>query len=119
MSTNHAFVRSTAIATSSFGPECVVCTGYKNDPIHAAPSTWQVTLSSRLNPNDEFSAPRYGLPVVVSFRTRTDARQWIAKFVSEHGLRVLASVPSRHGILCEPGVRGTARYSYGIRKAVA
>lgn len=82
-------------------------------------STWQVTLSSRLNPNDEFSAPRYGLPVVVSFRTRTDARQWVAKFVSEKGLRVLASAPSRHGILCETSGAQIARYSYGIRSVAA
>lgn len=82
-------------------------------------STWQLTLSSRLNPNDEFSAPRYGLPVVVSFRTRTEARQFIAKFVAEKGLRVLASVPSRHGILCETSGNKTARYSYRIRTVAA
>ena len=77
---------------------------------------WQITLNSRLNPNDEVSAPRYGLPVVVPAQTRTEARQWLAGFVAEKGLRVCSAVPSRHGVLCEPGSRGTARYSYAIRR---
>ena len=79
-------------------------------------AAWQVTLSTRLNPNDEFSAPRYGLPVVVPFRTRAEARTWIETFQAEKGLRLLCTAPSRHGILTEPEGRRIARYSYGIRK---
>lgn len=82
----------------------------------ARSAAWQITLSSRLNPNDEFSAPRYGLPVVIPAGTRSEARAWVQNFTAEKGLRLLASAPSRHGILCEPGRDGTARYSYGIRK---
>ncbi len=82
----------------------------------ARSAAWQITLSSRLNPNDEFTAPRYGLPVVVPAQTRTEAREWVATFTAEKGLRVSSAVPSRHGVLCEPGSRGTARYSYAIRR---
>lgn len=81
----------------------------------ARSAAWQITLSSRLNPNDEFSAPRYGLPVVIPAGTRSEARAWVQNFTAEKGLRLLASAPSRHGILCEPGARGTARWSYGIK----
>lgn len=84
-----------------------------------AVSRWELSLKTRTNPNDDITTPTYGFEQVLEFRTRAEARKFIADFTAEKGLQLSSAVPSRHGILCEPGARGTARYSYGIRSVTA